>query len=387
MTEKERTSLMKRICLILLALFLLAGSALGENSRTEFQFIIHQNGTESAVTAEILLRENEILLTSGLFPSYAFSIPGEYEQLISFLSDQKVFDPFSLPDFSSDLMKTAEKMNPEKSEGYFSGDLFDNASVRLRGSFSISMLNSILAAAAETGSAGTNAKGVSESVEAADEIAGLNGVSIQYNLYNEGKYLIVNGLEKEKTVFTVSLDFTDPSTVKSILGYASEGSNYYWVSDLSVVSEKEMHFSSALVSDGMKHGYRSVETKPPVLKENWNLQLSDDRKTLSFTGEILPANDKNPLDISGTLSLNEKPELAAKICFRDWQEAFFTASAKTDNSSVNTEGLQILSAEDFSGTGTASLETELNGNIIPLMMKLMLALPEGYREDLLPAGY
>ena len=92
-------------------------------------------------------------------------------------------------------------MNPEKSEGYFSGDLFDNASVRLRGSFSISMLNSILAAAAETGSAGTNAKGVSESVEAADEIAGLNGVSIQYNLYNEGKYLIVNGLEKEKTVF------------------------------------------------------------------------------------------------------------------------------------------------------------------------------------------
>ena len=59
---------MKRICLILLALFLLAGSALGENSRTEFQFIIHQNGTESAVTAEILLRENEILLTSGLFP-------------------------------------------------------------------------------------------------------------------------------------------------------------------------------------------------------------------------------------------------------------------------------------------------------------------------------
>ena len=264
---------------------------------------------------------------------------------------------------------------------------FDNASVRLRGSFSISMLNSILAAAAETGSAGTNAKGVSESVEAADEIAGLNGVSIQYNLYNEGKYLIVNGLEKEKTVFTVSLDFTDPSTVKSILGYASEGSNYYWVSDLSVVSEKEMHFSSALVSDGMKHGYRSVETKPPVLKENWNLQLSDDRKTLSFTGEILPANDKNPLDISGTLSLNEKPELAAKICFRDWQEAFFTASAKTDNSSVNTEGLQILSAEVFSGTGTASLETELNGNIIPLMMKLMLALPEGYREDLLPAGY
>ena len=249
------------------------------------------------------------------------------------------------------------------------------------------MLNSILAAAAETGSAGTNAKGVSESVEAADEIAGLNGVSIQYNLYNEGKYLIVNGLEKEKTVFTVSLDFTDPSTVKSILGYASEGSNYYWVSDLSVVSEKEMHFSSALVSDGMKHGYRSVEMKPPVLKENWNLQLSDDRKTLSFTGEILPANDKNPLDISGTLSLNEKPELAAKICFRDWQEAFFTASAKTDNSSVNTEGLQILSAEVFSGTGTASLETELNGNIIPLMMKLMLALPEGYREDLLPAGY
>ena len=117
------------------------------------------------------------------------------------------------------------------------------------------------------------------------------------------------------------------------------------------------------------------------------MQLSDDRKTLSFTGEILPANDKNPLDISGTLSLNEKPELAAKICFRDWQEAFFTASAKTDNSSVNTEGLQILSAEDFSGTGTASLETELNGNIIPLMMKLMLALPEGYREDLLPAGY
>ena len=54
---------------------------------------------------------------------------------------------------------------------------------------------------------------------------------------------------------------------------------------------------------------------------------------------------------------------------------------------MNTEGLQILSAEDFSGTGTASLETELNGNIIPLMMKLMLALPEGYREDLLPAGY
>lgn len=377
---------MKRICLFCLALVLLAGSALGESSRTEFQFVIHQNDTESAVTAEILLRGNEVLITSGLLPSYAFSIPGDYGLLTSCLDTIELFNPFSLPFFPPALMKTAEMMNLEKTKGYFSGDLFESASVQIRGIFPISELKSILDTAAEAGIAGTDTYGIIENMSAVLEMAGLNGISIQYNLYDDGRYLILNAQDKERTVFTVSMDFGNPTAVKTILGYADKGSNYYWVSELSTVSETEMHYSSAMVVDRLKHGYRSVEKNPPVLKENWIFQLSDDLKLLSFTGEILPENNKKPIEINGTLSLEGKPELTAKISFRDWKEAFFTVCAKTDESTVNTEGLEILSLEDITETGKTILEAEMSENIIQLLMKLMFALPDEYRDIFLPAA-
>ena len=67
--------MIRRILTLLAALFLMTGSAFAAEQHAEIQFVIHQGDSETAVTADLLLREKEIVVLSGLFPSYALSLP------------------------------------------------------------------------------------------------------------------------------------------------------------------------------------------------------------------------------------------------------------------------------------------------------------------------
>lgn len=375
--------MLKKLCLILVAIVMLTGSALADDSRIAVQVIIHQKDNESALTAEMLIRDDEILLTSGLFPSYAFSVTDNHPALSETSAAMKEFNPFDLSKIAPFLTGMIQNLNPETAEGVFSGDLFDNASSVMKGRFILNSLMNILTGEDENkllpGSA------VTEIASELFSISDLSNIEIQYNLYDEGNYLILNGLENDQTFFTISFNFTDPSAVKALLGYADEGANYYWKSEVSILSENDLNYSSVLIADPQKKGYRSIMQNKPILTENWNVKLSESRKILSFTGEILPANDKKPVDVSGSVSLEDQPEMLAEIRFRDWEEAYLTISVKSDKSSMNTEGLKIFNMNSLTDdTETEAFKNEIVENAVPLFMKIMLVLPDEYRKDLLP---
>ena len=107
--------MLRKFCLLVIILILVSGSACAADLRLEMQFIIHQKDSESAVTAETLIREHEIMLISGLFPSYAFSFASERASLPE-LTDT-TFDAFTIPETTAIVPVILQMLNAETYEG------------------------------------------------------------------------------------------------------------------------------------------------------------------------------------------------------------------------------------------------------------------------------
>ena len=374
--------MLKKFCLVVAVLILVSGSACASDLRMEAQFVIHQKDSESAVTAEVLIREDEILLISGLFPSCAFSFASESVSLPDPADADTTFDLFELPETTAVVPAVLQLLNAETCEGVFAGDLFDNASIAAKGSISAGDLFSLMSAHIQAEKEQTG--GIIGSMGSLPDISEFSGLTIQYNVYDNGKYLSFYGTKGDKTIFTLSCDCSAPDTVKTVTGYASERKNYFWDSDVTLVSSNELFLTSSLFADTLKQGYRNVAKEVPVVTENWTIKLSEDRKEIDFNGTILPANNKKPVEIEGSFSMNNHPALQIKAGFRDWEEAYFTLSLSMDESPVNTEGLKIIQLNeltDFSEADTAISEIAANG--IPVLMKIVTALPEEYQESFL----
>lgn len=380
--------MLKKTVLILLTAIMLAASAHAEGaSRLDIHFIIHQKDTESAVTAEALIRENELLILSGLFPSYAFSLKGDYTEFLSGSDDRVLFPPFSIPGTGNILQLMMPMMNTETSEGFFAGDLFDDATSVTKGVFSLNdILSDAMSFAGREGLQPDPPEGsIDDAILSTAGLQELSGIQIRSGIYDDGKYLVLNAVNEDRTFATISCDFSDPSDVRSVLGYAENGKNYFWVHNLSVVSSDEISFSSVLLADPRKQGYRSAVINTPVVTENGSIQLSENRSKLTFSCQILPGNEKHPIEISGYLSFESRPVFNAKISFMDWEEAYFTLSFNMDDTTVNTESLKIVSMDQFPDlTDSGALLSEVSLNMIPFVMNLIQAVPEEYREDLTP---
>ncbi len=370
----------------MLTAILLAGSAYAEGgSRLDIHFIIHHKDTESAVTAEALIRENELLILSGLFPSYAFSLKGDYTEFLSGSDDHVLFPPFSIPETGNILKLVMPGMNTETFEGFFAGDLFDDATSVTKCVFSWNdILSDAMSFASQEGLQPDPSDGsMADGILSVSGLQKLSGIQIRSGIYDDGKYLVLNAVNKDRTFATISCDFSDPSGIRSVLGYAENGKNFFWVHNLSIVSSDEIKFSSALLADPRKQGYRSAMINTPVVTESGNIQLSENRSKLTFSCQILPGNKKRPIGISGYLSFESRPVFNATISFMDWEDAYFTLSFNRDDTTVNTESLKIISMDKFYDlTDSEALLSEVSLNMVQFVLDLIQAVPEEYREDL-----
>ena len=369
--------------MLVLTLMTGTGSAFASESRIEMQFVIHGKESESALTAEMLLRDSEIMLTSGLFPSYALSAFTDKNIEEASVTPGDLFDFIAERKAETLMQSFFQALEADTSEGVYSGDLFDSAGIRTGGSCTPGELLAAISPADEN----TEIKEKQITGSFPNQIGalfpGLAEIMLRYTMYDNGRYFTFNVLENENTLFTFSCDFSDSSKIKTLTGYSENGKNYYWNTVLSVVSGDEIHSSSSLYADGMKKGYRSVRDADPIVTENWKIKLSDDRKGFSFAGEIVPENKKKPIDVSGMFSESGHPVLMARIGFRGVEDSYFTLSADKDESPVNTEGLTVVSLNELPDrTMIDSLTAEITGNGIPFMIKMMLALPEEYQNML-----
>ena len=377
--------MLKKMCLLVLVMLLITGSSAAEDSRLEIQFIVHQGNDESAMTAEALFREDEIVVLSGLFPSFAFSVPGQSSGFFANPGKLTPFDPFSAADIRSAIQSIISLLNSESSDSFYTGDLFDHAETVTEGVLSWYDLLSEIISLNITGKIEKDSfrKGTPEEIFSRSGLPDLSDIYIQYRLFDHGKFLVLNGLESDRTVFTVSFDFSAEDSVSSVFGHAENGTNYYWTHRLSIMSEDEIQLASAMYADIQKEGFRNIMNKEPVLTENWNIRLSANRKDLSFCGTVLPANGKKPVEISGSLSSESRLVFRAKIGFKNLEEPYYTILVTNDHSPVITDHLRTVHLNNPSElTDDDSFSAEVSKNILLFMMKLMQSLPEEYREDL-----
>ena len=378
---------MKKIFSILLAMILMTGCAAAGDCHLDIQFVVHQGNEDTAVTAEAVLREHQIQFLSGLFPSYALVMEYNNAELLQSLAAvTEPFDIFAMPSFREGLSAFSTDIQAETVTGVFTGDLFDEAHSMLSGTFTLNEIISRIMKIANPG----YASGTDEQQDTVKDVFSgkglqkLSDIMIQYRVYDHGAYLTLNGVFGDKTIFTLSCDLTEENSVKSVLGYPDNGKNYYIVSEFKVVSDREISISSAMISDRNKLGYRAIMNNSPVLKENWKIRQSQDRKGTEFTGEIVPENGKTPLEISGSISTETKPVLLAKIGFRDWNESWFTLAVTLENTLLNTEGLKVVSVDSAEDNQRLEFAGEMSGNVMAFLARLMMAVPEEYKTEMLP---
>ncbi len=375
--------MLKRIVIILMAIILLAGSAFADSNHLEMQFIIHNNNGDYAVTADALIQEDEMLLLSGLFPSYVISFRNQLDGLIPETDPDFSFGPFYIPGFGSALYGILQGKGRENSEGCFTGDLFDEAHTVITGSCTYSelmaQLSTFLGLDAEIGP--LSEKMISMAGQTENAVPSLSELIIHYSLYDQGQYLTLNGEDGSKQFFTASFDFSDPSRIRAVVGTGENGANYYRVMELSAASQDEMHFDSLLLADPNKAGYRTVMRKAPVLTERWHMKLSETRKEILFTGELIPANEKRAIDISGSFSRENKPMFTATVSFRDWKKGSCSIYANLNDSQVLTDGLRTIYTDERSDPAeTELLANELSVNLITFASALLTSLPDDYLD-------
>ena len=375
--------MLKKILLILLALILMVGSAAAGDCHLDIQFAVHHGTDESAITAEAIIREKEILILSGLFPSYALSVESVDAEVPSIDGFTGPFEPFRMPPVKEILTMFTTAMNSETTNGFFSGDLFEESRTMTTCTFTLDELINAFRETAdpeEAGAAEIREKAAGDILQM-ESLQELSKIMIRCNLYDGGNYVTLNGLEEDRTLFTASCDFNDPLAVKTVFGYPDSGKNYYAVSIIKVVSDNEISINSKMISDAQKLGYRTVMNNPPVLSENWNIKLSENRKEISFTGEIIPGNEKKTVEIAGKISTENKTLLMAKIGFKNWEESWFTLAVSLDDTPVNTESLKIITPDS---ADTMSFLGEISVNAMTFLTTLNQALPEDYHLELLP---
>ena len=371
--------MLKKFCLLVIVMILVSGSACAEDLHIGMQFIIHQKDSETAVTADALIREHEIMLISGLFPSYAFSFESEGASLTELADTDMAINLFTLPEKKEVITAFLQMMNAGTYEGFFAGDLFDNATLAAKGSIYPADFLSFLAGHVQPEK--DQDIGIMNGSGNFPEVSKLSELLIKYNVYDNGKYISFYGSEGNKTVFTVSCDCSAPDILKAVTGYASGGKNYYWDSTMTLVSPNEIFYTSALLADTLKQGYRNAVKGTPVVTENWTLQLSEDQKDIAFSGMILPENNRKTVEIEGGFSVKNHPAILIKAGFRDWEESYYTLSLDMNESTVNTEGLKIIplnKLSDFSEAQSAAAEITENG--IPFLLKMIMSLPEEYQD-------
>ena len=368
--------LLRKFLLVLTVLLLVSGAASAQDQHIGLRLTVHYDGEESILDADILFGEDETLLFSGLFPSYVISAPPiEGMELRNNQDSLSFADALSMAEITEMFTAWAAALQLEEEYGVFAGDLFDAASVKQTGKCSLNELFSLFL---QTQNKETGLNDILSGFELPEEDMSLfTGIRMDYSVFDSGKYFTIAGKEEDRTVFTASFDFSDPAFIKMIAGHAENGKNYYWAATIASESGSEMKIHSALLADEMKTGYRSVAGNSPIITEDWGLTATKDK--LTFSGIITPANELDPILLSGFITAEKSPGFYVEIRFGEQEDSYLSFSAFLDEEDISAENKTKLMTDELTNTESiAKLSDEAGIRTFSFYMKLIQILPEAY---------
>ncbi len=371
--------MLKKICILAFAFVLLTGSAFAQDSHIQIRIGVQQKGNDTGIILDAIQKEQDLILTSGLFPSYAFTMAGAFPSFFTGdLPDLSKLTFVYSPDLPERMTAWADSLQAEKTMGFYAGDLFDTATVMRRGNCRLDELTGLL----------QEESIISGMMSIFLNIAGSAGYSnarAEYSVFDDGRFVSFTGTTGDATIFTVSFDFSMEGGYLAVFGTPGKGKNYYWKTETRSADENTLQIRTALYADEGKTGYRNAVKNTPVLQETWEAAVQQEERTIRFSGTATPGNGISAMNIQGVFTPEKTEKLNASLTFGEATEDRLTMSVRTDQAQLSTEGLKTILLETekaVSEDDTALIIQEIFPNIMPFYLTLTQVLPETYRETL-----
>lgn len=367
---------------VILVLMMLTGTAMAQELCLDVEFGLNNPEYEKSITFSVLFREEELLVLSNLFPSYAVAV-AEKVNTDDFFSGLPADVTISLEDAGWFTARTFDALPLKQVQGFYSGDLFEDARSRISSTFSVEELLSFMQDTTESGMDNPAAElfGQMFSQILNGSESGFAGAELQVNIYDEGKYVTLNLVNGEDTIGTLSLDYSVAGMMKGLFGYAEGGKNWYWEAEVKEIASNQLQYSSRLLADPGKKGYRAIKNSSPVLESTWTVSTLPASHTVMLNGAFVPSSGAAPVVFSGEISMNEKPALSLEAYFNGAEDTVYSVSAKVADSVPDAENKNKVSVEDLMDPEKlTSFTSEIGMRGLLFFTTLIRSMPAEYQK-------
>lgn len=371
---------MKRFFSLLLALAVLwaAAYAAAEEKSCAVNVTILAEGQPLESNLLIQPDGDRISLTSSLMPGTCISFPRIDTESMQKAADtlkQCLAEGKAAEIIRSSAAEWFAYMQPETRTGVFSGDAFDRASEMQRITFSYGDLMLLEArirkALAEQGiAAETDGNGFPETMMPE------RNVRFELKLFDGGKYASLAALDGDNTVMTFSADLSAPDRILAVIGGASGGKNYY----CSIRAERtdgRLAVVEKLLADDMKTGYPGLAEDSLICTAESVMEWTAEETRLK---EVLtPANGLLPVTFAATF--RNRPEgrvFEGTLSFSGYDGITAQIVADIQKGGTIDPPSKVIQMEQATEQELVSLGTEIGISMVPAIIRIFNALPEGY---------
>ena len=374
--------LRKSLILFCALMLMIAGTAQAQDANLDIEITIHQPDLEKSLTATVVFRQQDTVVLSDLFPSFAVAFPETMnpEEILAFFPSGEKLSLDGIAEFVAQAVAGIQTVGIQ---GLYSGDLFDDAQILQTGSMTPEDFITYIQSAPDYRENPVSVlfdAAVSALVAAMGEVD-LSGVEILYRIFDGGKYLCLNLTKGDETLATASFDFSQDAMIRAVFGHAENGKNYYWNVEISESAENQIRIHSALFSDTWKKGFRSVRNGTPVLESSWTLSLLPVLKEVVANGMFVPSNGLDPIILNGVFSVKETPALSMDFHFNGAEENILSVVVKAGSTMPDLTGRTLLSVGELSSPETiAPFTNEISLRFLSFYSAFIQAIPEGYLQ-------
>lgn len=366
--------------MILLFLFSICAAS-GE--QLSFSWEIGPGENTETGTAQVVLSENSVILTSSWLNDYAI------------MSDSSMLNGrlhlfFNLPEALQHQDADSQKLQNNLKEwfaglptelkyGSFAGDCFDSASVELTRQITWADLSVLLHKIYENTQIMDS--GLFEKADSfIREKAVLNPFRFRLSIYDNGNAFSLTVKRFEETVATCSADLSNPQKINAVTGWAENGKDYYLSAEI-YPDQNVLEWHATYLADDACVGYRGLPADALIL--SFNGDIRNDRKNLIAATDILPANGAGSFSTEWSVG---EAVAGMKLSYGEDKKLLLAVQVKKEQEKLNEllEGKTILHPDQMTPEEKNTLSGILLGHSIGLLYKLHQILPAEIVTWLLP---
>ena len=315
---------MKKIFCIIAALTFLITFSASADEHIEVSGTFTGSLEGNVISFDLYEQDNQTVVVSSLFPEIAVYM------------DQEIYEPDLLFLMTPDSIRSAELILGQtldswietqtlhSEEGVFAGSLFDESSIEMHTSFTVSDFITFF----QTASTDINSDDLFTHAIFRSIISGLNRILsiaedpdllVHYRRYENGIFETLSFISRNSTILTISIDHAQKDSKKILFEYNSQSRYYFREYIYNYLSEK-VNLSCAFYSSSSSV-YSKVKNQAPAFKETFELFNGTDN-TSGFQYSLESNSLSSPLLITGDIIqyMIGSAEIRADLHIQDYED-------------------------------------------------------------------